>query len=47
MDPKIEKVRTSLPPNVRREVWSPLEFDKKYMELAATFLKDDDADGAA
>jgi hypothetical protein len=47
MDAKIEEVRTSLPPNVHREVWSPFDFDKKYLELADRFLEDDDTDKAA
>jgi hypothetical protein len=34
-------------PNVHKEVWSPLDFDKKYLELAQLFLDREDTDKAA
>ncbi len=41
-DAKFEVTEDIRANNLHREVWSPLDFDKKYLELAKDFLKDDD-----
>jgi hypothetical protein len=32
------------PHNVHKEIWSPLDFDKKYLDLAQRFLENDEND---
>lgn len=46
-DAKFETTQEDNPANLKREVWSPLEFDKKYLEIAERFLNDEDTDKAA
>ena len=46
-DARFEPTQNDRPNNLTREVWSPLNFDKEYLDLAQKFLNEDEPDKAA